>query len=235
MLRLSASSRRGDHMTDWNPLSIVRRLLDDTAAHIADQAAIAREASPPDVETVQSGGWPRWDDGPLAGIVIRNRADMYRVLGNPGVGKADKKWERANIVELHGAKAMPGVPGRWYFKVHRLIEPNMREAFRRAAIACPEYEIERAASYVFRHMRHDPKMPLSDHAWGAAVDVDPALNKAITFKPNKTPKPWSAAWMNLWPSGLPRGFVDAFKSCGFQWGGDWKGYCDPMHFQWRGL
>ena len=222
-------------MTDWNPLGIVGRMLDDTAAHVAGQAALAREVSPPDVETVPAGGWPRWDDGPLAGVTIRNRADMYRVLGNPGAGMADRQWERANIVELHGTNAMPGVPGRWYFKTHRLIEPNMREAFRRVAIACPEYRIERAASYVFRHMRHDPSMPLSDHAWGAAVDVDPALNRAMTFVKGKGPKPWSPAWMKFWPDGMPRGFVAAFKSCGFQWGGDWTGFVDPMHLFHRGF
>ena len=50
------------------------------------------------------------------------------------------------------------------------------------------------------------------HSWGIAVDVN-------------------AAW-NGWnrPTTLSKGFVDCFKSAGFNWGGDWKTK-DGMHFQ----
>ena len=42
-----------------------------------------------------------------------------------------------------------------------------------------------------------------------------------------------AAWRRLWPDGLPRAFVEAFEGAGFEWGGRWRGYVDPMHFQVR--
>ena len=46
--------------------------------------------------------------------------------------------------------------------------------------------------------------------------------------------------MKYWPKGVPRGFVEAFQSCGFAWGSDWDEdglttdhtWQDPMHNEW---
>jgi D-alanyl-D-alanine carboxypeptidase-like protein len=169
-------------------------------------------------------------DGPLE-RVPRNRADLIALLGHPGKVVADLAWVKANIVTVHD---MPGVPSKWHFQIHRLIEPYGREGFRRAHIACPDYVIERAASFVHRHMRHDPTLDLSIHSWGAAIDVDPSLNEAATFKRGQEPVPFSQAWRVRWPKGLPQAFVEAFESVGFAWGGRWKVYVDPMHFEFVG-
>lgn len=172
--------------------------------------------------------WPPFD-GPLT-VSPQNRTDVYRIFGDPGVGAVDGAWERANILT---SRDMPGVPSKFYFQCHKLVEPYMREGLRRARLAAPDYVIARAASFVFRHMRHDPSMPLSYHAWGIAIDIDADRNFAKTFKPaSATPEPWSPAWMAIWPKGLPRAFVEAMESVGFRWGGRWKGFCDPMHFEW---
>ena len=169
-------------------------------------------------------------DGPLD-RVPRNRADVIALLGNPGTGAVDTAWKKANIITV---RDLPGVPAKWYFETHRLIEPYIREALRRAHVAAPEYTIERAASFVFRHQRHDPKRPLSYHSWGVAFDVDPGHNESASFAPGQAPAPFSAAWHIRWPNGLPQAFVEAIESVGFTWGGRWKGFVDPMHFEFVG-
>jgi hypothetical protein len=169
-------------------------------------------------------------DGPLD-RVPRNRADVIALLGNPGKGTVDPSWFKANIITV---RDLPGVPTKWFFQTHRLIEPYIREALRRAQLAAPDYHIERAASFVFRHQRHDKSRPLSYHSWGVSFDVDPGHNGSALFKPGQEPEPFSPAWRVRWPMGLPQAFVEAIESVGFAWGGRWKGFVDPMHFEFVG-
>lgn len=174
--------------------------------------------------------WPPFD-GPLA-RVPQNRREVYEVFGNPGTESVDGAWQKANIVTT---RDLPGVPSKWYFECHKLIEPYLREGLRRAKLAAPDYQIARAASFVFRHQRHDPKRPLSYHSWGIAVDVDADRNFAKTFpSAAATPEPWSPEWNAIWPKGLPRAFVEALESVGFTWGGRWKVFVDGMHFEFVG-
>jgi hypothetical protein len=79
-------------------------------------------------------------------------------------------------------------------------------------------------------MRHDKSMPLSFHAYGIAVDINPKDNRAIYTK--KKIEPWTTEWFNKWPNGIPQSIVRAFKAEGWSWGGDWSGYIDPMHFEY---
>lgn len=185
---------------------------------------IETDLTPPPMEM------PAAFDGPLP-RVPRNRADVIALLGDPGKGAVNPAWEKANIVTV---RDLPGVPTKWYFQTHRLIEPYIREALRRAKEAAPDYQIERAASFVFRHQRHDKTRPLSYHSWGVAFDVDPGLNHAVQFSPGQTPEPFGKAWRSTWPKGLPQAWVEAVESVGFTWGGRWKGFCDPMHFEFVG-
>lgn len=54
---------------------------------------------------------------------------------------------------------------------------------------------------------------MSLHSWGLAVDLN-------------------AAWNGLGTKGnMSAGFVKCFTDAGFEWGGNWSGRCDPMHFQ----
>jgi hypothetical protein len=182
-------------------------------------------------ETITPGGWAPWD-GPLE-RQPRNRAEIYKTFGNPGTGRADRRWKRANIVRA----VIPGLPRALW--VHKLIEPYVREACRRSFITCPEWKPERAACFVFRHQHHNPARPLSNHAFAIAVDFDPKKNSVKKFPRAQAPDAWTDPWKRLWPDGLPEGVVRAFQSCGFAWGADWDEdgqssdhrYIDPMHFE----
>ncbi len=180
--------------------------------------------------------WPVFDN-PLLTVRPHGLTEINQVYGDPTRGglylkKVDPTWKKNHIVDCHGDKAFLPVLAPAYFPVHKLAEPSFREAFRRAEIACPGY-IQRPGTwgFNFRHMRHDPRMPLSRHSWGIACDVNPDQNKAKTFAAGKTPKPWGDVWDKVWPKGVPLALVEAFESCGFLWGGRWRGYCDPMHFE----
>ena len=156
--------------------------------------------------------------------IPRNRQQAIALYGDPGKGALDKRWERANMVV---AQNLPGAPfGRLY--VHRKAEECLREAMRRATLACPGYEIRRLGCFNFRHQRHDPSRPLSYHAFGVAVDIDPAQNRAMRLSHVDC---FSDEWHDIWPDGVPQPLVRAWESCGWSWGGRWRPFVDPMHFQ----
>lgn len=186
--------------------------------------------------------WPPFLD-PLLPVLPASRDELLHMLGNPASlndpEAPSKEWVKRNIVER---RDMPGIPHKWYFQCHRLAEARFREGLRRAQVVCPEYVITRAASFNFRHMQHNPKLPLSDHSWGAAIDINPEQNKAVRFKKRSdVPEFFSKEWLKIWPAGFPRAFVDAMLSVGLTWGGDWdrdwdhkdQSFIDPMHWQLR--
>lgn len=51
------------------------------------------------------------------------------------------------------------------------------------------------------------------HSWGVAIDMNAFENQMFT------------------KGKFSKGFVDCWKSAGFDWGGDWIKRTDPMHFQ----
>jgi hypothetical protein len=61
----------------------------------------------------------------------------------------------------------------------------------------------------------------SAHAWGIALDLDPALGDY-----------WRDARSPRWSNRIPQAIVDAFEAEGFVWGGRWYHY-DTMHFELR--
>lgn len=164
-------------------------------------------------------------DGPLE-YLPRTRSDVYKLFGNPGQAKADRRWVKENIREF---RDLPGVPRKWYVKLHKLAEPYVREALRRAA-EVSDYKIDRFGGYVFRHQRHDSSRPLSYHSFGIAFDVNPSDNSAKSFQKGKAPEPFSEEWRKIWPKGMDRKFVEAVESVGFTWGGRWT-WKDTMHFE----
>jgi hypothetical protein len=111
-------------------------------------------------------------------------------------------------------------------RVHRKVE----EPFRRVAARLDE--AARADPTIDRFFRHlggtfnwrviAGTDRTSAHAWGFAIDLDPAL---------------SHYWRNdgatiAWKNSIPQAIVDAFEAEGFIWGGRWFHY-DTMHFEYR--
>ena len=168
-------------------------------------------------------------------------ADIVKFYGDPGLKRTeaqgeDPVWRKAN---LRSYKDMPGLDPTKWFNCHRLVERHMREGFALSMTAAPGY-IQKAGCFAFRHMRHKVTMPLSRHAWGIAVDINSGDNAARYFKRGDAPKAWSEEWLKIWPRGVTPSLVEAWRSCGFLWGGDWDAngatedevYIDPMHFEY---
>lgn len=72
-----------------------------------------------------------------------------------------------------------------------------------------------AGSYVRRNVRGSSSA-ISCHAFGAAIDLNPAQNQ-MNYDGNR--------------GAMPDAVVQIFKSEGWYWGGDFKSRKDPMHFQ----
>ena len=196
-----------------------------------------------DDEQFSDGKWLYWD-GPEN--EQPSQGEQVKYFGDPetsgGSNVMSKSWYRKNIIECHQSlgNRLPGAPIKQYVKVHRIVEPYLREALRRAKLVCPEYTIDRLGSYNFRHMGRDPKRSLSMHSFGAAVDVNPSDNSPARYSRGKAPTAYSDEYMARWPKGLPAAFVQAFTSCGWAWGSDWDEdgdtsdhtFLDPQHLEW---
>jgi hypothetical protein len=162
----------------------------------------------------------------------KNRNELIQIFGHPGRDGKDLQWEKRSIVSCHARgdrDPLPGAPERRWVHLHRLVEPVIREGLSRAVAADPEYVMERIGGYVYRHQRHDTRRPLSYHSWGVAIDIDPHRNGAKTVSGEINP--WDERWNQIWPDGLSQPFVEALESVGLVWGGRWRWFIDPMHFQ----
>lgn len=126
----------------------------------------------------------------------------------PGAIIIDPKWVAEHIVRLtlHTGQKV------W---VHKLAAFEMGELYKKA---CDEsgYTPKKVASWVPRHMRWDKSRSLSRHSWGIAFDIDWHLNGVGM---SDTPLHRHPRWVNV------------FKDAGWMWGGDWRSYPDPMHFE----
>lgn len=80
------------------------------------------------------------------------------------------------------------------------------------------YPIPAAAAFVWRTV--GGAVRFSAHAFGTAVDVNPAQN------------PYSRT--NRLITNMPPWFRAIWNDAGFCWGGDWLGAKDPMHYSWSG-
>ena len=127
------------------------------------------------------------------------------------------------------------------FQVHKLAAP----AFQKVAteIANNAYRAQNtkklsSAGFVWRANVNAKSSP-SLHSFGIAIDINSGANPninctphegksipAVCIGPRKPPVPC--------PHDIPTEIINAFKSNGFRWGGDYKNNCDAMHFEWLG-
>lgn len=98
-------------------------------------------------------------------------------------------------------------------RVHKAIAEVMMLTFEELAATCWTKFRTYDGGFTWR-LQRGPKVKLSMHAFGAALDFN--------AKTNRQGKPGDISPL----------IVAAFKKHGWTWGGDWKGTrVDPMHFQ----
>ena len=72
----------------------------------------------------------------------------------------------------------------------------------------------RGGTFIPRYQRWSPQYPLSSHAFGIAIDL---------FSVNSEGKIEKTKWSEE--------FVEVFEKNGFFWGGRFKNFYDPIHFE----
>ncbi len=128
-------------------------------------------------------------------------------------------WEATMMKTVHD---LPGLPGRRLY-IHKLIEAPLREALQKWQDTCGFYGVKSIACFCPRPKRNPATSDqMSCHSWGIALDINPSTNPATTIANPGDPFPYD----------MPNAFIDAFRSTGWTWGGDFKGlFKDGMHFQ----
>lgn len=157
------------------------------------------------------------------------QANRNAFYGDPrgANGRVDQKWETANItrVEFPWDCAVLAWDVNTRVKscrVHRLCAESLKRVLDAIWIASGRSEAKirewgmhlYGGGYEFRPSRGGTK--LSSHAWGCAIDFDPARNAFKDTTPNF--------------ANIPQ-VVDAFRAEGWTWGGPWRPNADGMHFQ----
>lgn len=124
----------------------------------------------------------------------------------------DPAWVKANITT-------ETVPILGQETCNRLMFPQLIGALTElqsdglsGLVNVPAAELKPPNCWEPRYVDSDPTAPISYHAWGIAIDINP------TFNPEGSPSHQD-----------PR-LVSIFESWGFRWGGTWT-RPDPMHFE----
>jgi hypothetical protein len=136
----------------------------------------------------------------------------YKEIGN-GLIYIDDLWVKENIV-------IATLPIIGTIKCHKKVAGELAKIFSKIEKDKKEYLIDvkdtkaNGGCWVPRHMCWDVKRPLSLHAWGIAIDINPTTNP-FGSKGTENQKE----------------LAKYFEEYCWEWGGRWK-TPDPMHFQW---
>lgn len=119
---------------------------------------------------------------------------------------------------------LPGIPGQYRTVViHERVVPAIElvlDNLARAAGEDPEHVYRTNAAGSFSPATIPPHRRMSFHAIGAAIDINSHAN------------PYRSD--NELITDMPEWYVDAWRSAGWCWGGDWLRIKDTMHFSWMG-
>jgi peptidoglycan hydrolase-like protein with peptidoglycan-binding domain len=153
-------------------------------------------------------------------------SSMKAFYGDPSSN--NEAWQRANLVpvvspwQMFGGDKDDGKSPVKAIYIHKKAAPAFLAAltdiwafYKNDVAAIHQTGMHRfSGAYNYRPIRGSSR--LSCHAFGAAIDFDSARNQ-----------------MNYeHKSNMAQPVVDAFKSNGAWWGGDYSHRQDPMHFQW---
>lgn len=149
-----------------------------------------------------------------------NQAELIRFYGNPG--SSGPGGVAAQLVTVHPPFQMyyDGHPLKG-ITFHRKAAPALMAALNDIWEACGRDQAKldklgvssTGGTYNPRKVRGSATK-WSNHAFGAAIDLDPDHNGFNTGRGK-----------------MPQFVIDAFKRQGFRWGGDYHHRTDPMHFE----
>lgn len=128
-----------------------------------------------------------------------------------------------SVGELRSSQATWMVPfsGGRLVKVHKDALPAFQQVSQNLMSEAGEgriYWVHTVGAFTPRTVGGEYQV--SRHAFGTAIDINPAQNPYRSSGPLITDMP---AW-----------YVEAWTAAGFCWGGDWLGEKDAMHFSWMG-
>ena len=192
---------------DWGPAASTSRVI-DVSPHVLTTVLGGKTD-----DTVHIAFAP--PDAAL-GPISSADASLGNILGTAGAGSADgaspnsKDWgapgDERNIVTARA--------GGHTFQVHRLAKVNF-EGFVNDLVSIYGYGPTSIGGYNDRNIAGTSKK--SNHAWGAAIDIDPERNPFTTSGTYALPR--------------PPGIVSLARKWGLGWGGEWSGAKDYMHFE----
>ncbi len=160
------------------------------------------------------------------------REEMNKMLGDPlpeqkFIGKKyaySKKWAR-NYGRLLKKGEIPAYRHRPLWVNKAVVDPFLCAML---LLEGAGFEYKKIGCFNPRPKRYNAALGPSVHTWAAAFDIDAKENPS--FIPNlDSPTPFSPGWKQR--SKLTEEEVNIFEKYGFEWGGRWSKFRDPMHFQ----
>jgi hypothetical protein len=118
---------------------------------------------------------------------------------------SDPEWRKKNLTEI---EPVPGQRFSVYGPAAGAFVGFLKD------LAATGYPVQSSGGFNYRNIRGSDK--LSQHAFGTAIDINAATN------------PLGGS------TDLPSNVAELAQRHGLEWGGNWKGRPDPMHFEYAG-
>lgn len=142
----------------------------------------------------------------------------YRDLTN-GLIERDPKWDEANLIYVSVPTALQKkctASGVTRLRVNKAVQSKWETAIAKLTDNLQYIDNFDAGTSYGKHQMSNIKNPISNHAWGIAIDINTATPmKKITDTSHKNYKLWE----------------NVFKPTGFEWGNNFSNNPDPMHYE----